>query len=130
MLVEGGQKSVEIFRQFLFARRGQSEAKLEPTAYGTVLQFGMVGGGDDDGIARQFINMHQQRCDNAFDFPGFVDITEILSDSVEFIEEQDAERCTYVVENTFEQYGGFAEIAADHVVVAHHEERSGKRSDD
>src|SRR3546814_7449853 len=87
-----------------------SEAKLEPTPYGTVQQFGMVCGGDDDGIARQFIDMHQQRCDNAFDFPGFVDITALFSDRVEFIEEQDAGRCPYVVENTFEPEIGRAHV--------------------
>jgi predicted transposase YbfD/YdcC len=50
----------------------------------------MIGCGDNNDIARQLIELHQQERDHALDLAGFVRVATLFPDRVEFVEEQDA----------------------------------------
>ena len=42
----------------------------------------MIGGRDDNRIAWQFIHLHEKRCDNAFDFASFMNVSPLLRELI------------------------------------------------
>ena len=69
---------------------GEGESDLKAPPDGAVEKFGVIAGGDDDDVARQLIELHQQEGHHTLDFAGLVRVTAFFADGVEFVEEEDA----------------------------------------
>ena len=99
------------------------DPKLEAPPHGAVEQLSMIGRGDHHDIARELVELHEQERDDTLDLAGLVDITPLLADRVELIEEQDARRCPHILKQTGEPRISLAEIGADQRIVANREQR-------
>ena len=104
-------------------RRGESEPDLETTPHSTVEQFSMVSCRNDNDVARQLIELHQQERNHTFDLAGLVGVAPLFSDRIEFVEEQDTRLGTHIVEQLAQPGIRLAKIAADQRIVANNEER-------
>lgn len=82
----------------------------------------MVGGRDNDDVARQFIHLHQQRGDDPLNLAGFVSVAALLPDGVKLVKEQNAGHGPDVVEDALETCGRFSKETTYHRLVAHNEE--------
>ena len=63
------------------------ESQLKPPPNRSVEQFGMIGRGDDDDMARQLVDLQEERADDPLDLPCFVNVAAFLADRVELVEE-------------------------------------------
>ena len=87
----------------------------------------MVRCSDDDRVARQIVDLHQERSHHTLDLPGLVHIAALLAHSVEFVEEQDAGSRSGIVEHPPQPARRLPQEAADNGVVANDEKRDRKR---
>ena len=101
--------------------RGKGESQLEPSPYGAIEQFGMIARGDDNHITRHLVELHQQKRDDALDFPGLVCVTALFTYGVKLVEEQDARLRPNIIEQFTKPSVCLAEVTADQRVVAHDE---------
>src|ERR1017187_5744066 len=101
---------------------GQRQVKpyLKTAPGGAVEQLGVVGGGYDNCVAGQFVNLHEQRRDDTLDFAGFMNVSPFLSYRIELIEEKDARRSASVVEYSLQARSSFTQIASDHHLLANY----------
>ncbi len=58
----------------------------------------MVGGGNDYNVARQLIELHKQKRNNALNFTGFMNVATLFADCIKFVEKQYAWHRTSVLE--------------------------------
>ncbi len=100
----------------------EPESHLETAPHGPVEQFSMVGGGNDDNVARQLVKLHEQEGDDALDLTRLVGVTAFLADGVELIKEEHAWPCPHVIEQLAQPRIGFAKIASDQGIVSDDEE--------
>ena len=82
-----------------FVGRGKRKAKLKTSPHGAVQKLAVIGRGHGDYIARQLVDLHQQRRDDPLNLAGLVRIAALFADGVEFVEEQYAGRCPCIIEN-------------------------------
>jgi len=85
----------------------------------------MIGRGDDDYIAGQLIQLHEQERYDALDLARLVDIASLFADGVELIEEKHAWRGASIFEQSRQTGIGLAKVGAHQGVVAHREKRDG-----
>jgi hypothetical protein len=85
----------------------------------------MIGGGENDDIAWQLVELHQEKRNDALDFAGLMRVAALFSDGVEFIEKENAGACANVIEKPSETGIGLTKIASDQTIVANYKE--GKR---
>lgn len=71
-------------------RRRHIDPELETSPHGAVEQLGMIGRCDNDNIARQLIELHEQERDNALDLARLMNVSAFLPDGVELVEKEDA----------------------------------------
>ncbi len=83
----------------------------------------MVGRRDDDGVARQRVDLQQQRTNDALDLPGLMLVTALLRDGIELIEEENAPPGTREGEHRCQPCRGLTQVAADDLLVADGDER-------
>ena len=76
---EGFQKGGDLIP----VRRRQGQPQLESSPHGAVEQFGMVRGGDDDDVAGEFVDLHEQRRHNAFYLARLVPVAAVASETNE-----------------------------------------------
>ena len=62
----------------------------------------MIGCCHDHDVTRQGVDLKQQRAHDTFDLPCLVNITTLLPERIEFVEEQDALMRAYEVEETLQ----------------------------
>src|SRR6185436_1563118 len=98
-LAEALRESLDVARERARIWKGKRQAHLKPPPRGAVEKLGMVGCRRDDGVAREIVNLHEQRRDDSLDFAGLVNVAALLADRIELIEEQDAGRRPRVVEH-------------------------------
>lgn len=87
----------------------------------------MVGGGDDDNVTRQLVELHQQEGDNALDFARLMNVAAFLADRIELVEKKNARCRPRIFEEAGKARVRFAEIGADERVVANGQERDRDR---
>lgn len=78
---------------------------------------------DDDHVAWQLIELHQEEGDDPLDLAGLVDVPALLTNGVELIEEQHARRGSGVLEEASEPRVGLAEIGSHECIVPHRQQR-------
>lgn len=78
----------------------------------------MICRGNDDHITWQLIELHKQKRHDPFDFAGFVNVSALLTDSIELVEKKNARRCTRIFEEARQASISFAEVSADQCIVA------------
>ena len=104
----------------------QVETQLEAAPDSAIQQFAVIGGGDDEHIGRQLIDLKQEGTHHPFDFTGFVLIAAFFSDHIEFIEEEQTALAASLGKELSQAHGSFAKKAADQGFVAHHEQGNGQ----
>lgn len=109
--------------QFDLTWGGQLDPQFEAAPNGAVEHFGVVGGADDDAVARHRIHVEEERGDDALYLSGFLGVGSFLADAVELVEEQDARGVRDVFDDVLQPRGGLAEIAADEPLVSNGQER-------
>lgn len=83
----------------------------------------MIGGADNDGVAGQPIHLHEQRTDNALDLSGFLGITALFANRIEFIEEQHTRVERRVLDQLAQPIGRLTQEAVDHRVISNRQQR-------
>jgi hypothetical protein len=111
-------------------RLGHRETQLKPPPHGAIEEFGVVRSSDRHHIARQLIDLHQQKRHDAFDLAGLVNVTALLADRIEFVKEENARHRACVVEQACEASISLAEIRADQRIISDGEELHCKRFSD
>ncbi len=61
-------------------RLGHREPQLKPPPHRAIEELGVVRGSDRDHVARELINLHQQKRHDAFDLAGLVNVAALLAD--------------------------------------------------
>ena len=69
----------------------------------------------------ELIDLQKQRTNDALDFSGFMLITALLANHIEFIEEEQAALAAGLCKELGEPQGGFAKETADEAFIAHHQ---------
>jgi hypothetical protein len=82
----------------------------------------VVGRGHHHHVAGKVVDLHEQRAHQPLDLARLVQISALLADGVELVEEEDALACPRVAKHLPEALGGLTEIAAHQALVADHEE--------
>ena len=72
----------------------------------------MVRRRDDDNVARQVVDLQQERADYPLDLPCFVNVAAFLSNYVELVEEEHASAGAHLVEEPGKAHRRLAEVAA------------------
>ena len=83
----------------------------------------MVRGRNDDYVARQLIQLHEQEGHDAFDLASLVRVTALFSDRVEFVEKQDAWLRPNIIKKSPQTGIRLAEIASNQGVIPYDKER-------
>lgn len=73
--------------QFGLTRGRQFYPQFEAAPDGAIEHFGVVGGANDDAVARQRIHIEEKRGHDALDFAGFLGVRSLLANAVELVEE-------------------------------------------
>ena len=81
----------------------------------------MIGGCDYDYLAREVIDLQQQRADYSLDFPRFVSVTTLLPNNVKFVEKKHTSARTHLFEQPGETNGRLSKVAGNHRFIAHDE---------
>ncbi len=98
---------------------------METPPNGTIKQFGVIGRCDRHNIARQLVDLHEKEGHHTLNLPCFVNIAALLTDRVEFIEEQHTGDGAGIVKELGEPRVRFTKIGADQRVIAHSEKLDG-----
>ncbi len=106
-------------------RERHVDPELEAPPDRAVQQFGMIGRGDHHDIARQLVELHQQKRDDALDLTGLVDVAALFADRIEFVEKKNAGRRTHIFEQSREPRIGFTEICTHQRVIANRQQGDG-----
>jgi hypothetical protein len=80
-----------------------------------------------NGIAREIVYLHEQRCDDSLDFTSFVFISSFLSNGIKFVEEENARRSPSIVEDALEAARRFTEVTTYQGFVADDQKGNPKR---
>ena len=103
--------------------RRKGEPKLEATPYGAIKQFSMVAGGDDDDVAGQLVELHQEKRNHSLDFAGLVRITALFADGIELVKKQHAGLCPDEIKKLAEPSVRFPQVASDQSIIANNQKR-------
>lgn len=102
---------------------GAAQDRLTLDVEGEFLKFGMVRCSYGDDVARESIDLQQQRTDNPFDLAGLIGVATFLRHCVELIEEEDTGSRADSSEESFHTGRGLAEVTADEAFVANGQQR-------
>lgn len=80
----------------------------------------MIRGDDDDHVARESIDLEEERANNTFDLTRLVLVTSFFPDNVKLVEEQNGSVRPYMVEETCEADRGFAKVTRDYCLIPNH----------
>lgn len=90
----------------------------------------MVGGGDDNHVAGELVQLHQEERYHALDLACLMGVASFLADCVKLIEEQYTRLGPHVVKKLSQARIGFAKITADQSIIADNEKRECQRLGD
>lgn len=83
----------------------------------------MVGRADHHRVAGQTVHLHEQRGNQPFDLTGFLRVAALLSDRIEFVEEQHAWVRGRVLDQLTKSVRRFAQVTVHDGVVPQYEQR-------
>ena len=89
---------VKEFFDTRLVRCGEIQPQLKAPPDGLVEQFAVIGCANGNDIARQLIELHEQKRDNPLNLAGFMRITALFANCVELIKEKDARSGPDIVE--------------------------------
>jgi len=78
------------YLNLLPVRRWKCQTDLEPPPDCAIEQFGVVRRGNNNDVAWQFVELHQKKGYDAFNFTSFVSISTFFADRVELVKKQNA----------------------------------------
>lgn len=87
----------------------------------------MVRGGNYDDVAWKLVQLHQQKGYDAFDLTGFVRVSTLFANRIEFVKKQDARPCPDIIEELPKSRIGLPEIASNQGIIPHDEKRQTER---
>lgn len=90
----------------------------------------MIGRSNDDHVAGELVELHQEKGDDSFDLAGFVDVPALLAEGIELVEEQHARCGARVLEKASEPGISLAKIGSHKCVVTHCQQWDGNRLGD
>ena len=61
----------------------------------------MIGSCEHDDIARQLIELHQEKRNDALDFAGLMGVAAFFADGVEIVEKKHARGCSNIIEQPY-----------------------------
>ena len=105
----------------LLARGWQLEPDLEAAPHGAIEQLRVVGRGNRDDVAGQRVDLEQQRTHDPLDLARLVEVSPLLADGVELVEEQDAAARSSVLEQLCDALRRLTQVAAYDRLVPHEE---------
>src|ERR1700680_2878651 len=90
----------------------------------------MICGRSDNRVARQFIDLHEERGDDPLYFTGLMNVASLFSNGIKLIKKKHARDGAGIIKNPFQSSGRFPQITADHCLVANHKKRDRNRLSD
>ena len=129
-LRETGGEKIEPPRNMLAIRQRQVGTDLETPPDCTVQQIGMVCRSNQDNIAWQPVDLKQQGIQHSLDFSGLLPVFALLRKGIKLVEKQNTLTEARILKHFLNALRCLAQIAVNHFLVAHDEERNRERRSD